>query len=298
MQARRKRILIAAAIGSFVAIVANRLDAEFTRLGVSHQSTILADLIVGFVSGFCAFVWASLSAERASLEIAAANSRRDEVIGERTRIAYEIHDVLAQCFAGIIFHMEASSGFPHNSAEGRAFSERALRIAREGLAESRSLVRGLRDQASGEDFRGAVVHLMEVLTEGTHLEVSSTVDDGPCPLSPSRETQLLRIIREAVTNVVRHANADRVSVSLCTKSDQIQLCIEDDGCGFMPERLHSDTFGLASMHQRAFDLGGLLWIYTQPGCGAQVVAIIPVASPIREGRNRAGRETHSGRHSG
>jgi NarL family two-component system sensor histidine kinase LiaS len=276
MHNRLNRIFTAAGIGLLVAILANRLDAEFARLGIPPHSPILSDLILGSVSGLCAFGWVSLSAERAARQLAAEKVRQVEVVRERTRIACEIHDVLAQCFVGTIVNIEAAQEFLHDSPQARALSERALRVAREGLAEARSLVRGLRSRTLTEqDLRGAVTYLIEALTEGTPLQVNCSVEQG-CSLSPDAEMQILRIIREALTNVVRHANAGEVRVTLCTQRDQIQLCVEDNGRGFVPgHALDRQTFGLASMRERANQLGGLLWIYTQPGHGTQVAAVIP-----------------------
>jgi signal transduction histidine kinase len=277
MHDRTHRVLLAAAIGLLVAAVTSLLNAEFAHLAIAPRSTTLDGLIVGFVSGLCAFAWLSLSAERSARQLAAEKVREEGVVRERTRIACDIHDVLAQCFVGIIGDVEAAQEFLRDSPQARTFSEHALRVAREGLVEARTLVRGLQSRAlAEEDFCRAVTDLVETLTEGTQLRVNCLVEEGCSLLSPETELQILRIIREALTNVMRHANAGEVRVTLSTEGDQIQLCIEDNGSGFVPGRApDGETFGLASMRERASQLGGLLWIYTQPGHGTQVTAVIP-----------------------
>ena len=277
MHDRTHRVLIAAAIALLVAVVTNRLNAEFAHLAIPLRSTILDGLIVGFVSGLCAFAWISLSTERAARRLAALKVTQEGVVRERTRIACDIHDVLAQCFVGIIGDVEAAQEFLRDSPQARTLSEHALRAAREGLVEARSLVRGLRLRGPAEeDLCGTVRCLVETLTEGAQLRVNCSVEEGCSLLSPDTELQILRIIREALSNVVRHAHAGEVRVTLGMEGDQIQLCIEDNGRGFMPEHaLDRETFGLVSMRERASQLGGLLWIYTQPGHGTQVAAVIP-----------------------
>jgi signal transduction histidine kinase len=283
MRTRANRIFIAAAIALFIAVLNNQLDAEFARLHVSTESTVLNDLIVGFAAGLCVLAWAELSAERGSSRLSAEKARQDAILRERTRMACEIHDVIAQCFVAVILNVQSIEDFSDDPAQARMFSERALRVAREGLAESRSLVRGMRAGTPDEDLRGAVKRLADSLAEGTPLRIRCLVEEPAVPLSPERELQLLRILREALANAVNHAKARAISVSLCARNDQIQMCIEDDGCGFrLPSAVNGGTFGLTSMRQRARELGGILWIYTQPGRGTEVNAVIPVLDAVAE----------------
>ncbi len=281
MHERRKRVFLAAALGLLVAVVCNRQEVALTRLGIAPGSIMLDDLVVGLVAALAAYVWAWSWAQRNARREMAEKLRREEAVRERTRIAYEIHDTVAQCFAGMIVNLEAADEFLDSTPEGRKFAERALRMGREGLSETRDLVRGLRSPNYDEEgFRGAVTHLLEKLTDGIDLRVQLCVcvDDIPGLVSAQVETQVLRIIREAITNVVRHAVARTAWVKLREKDGHIQLCVEDDGCGFGPDT-HADAecFGLNSMHERAEDLGGILRVVSQPGHGTRVLASIPVS---------------------
>lgn len=278
MDERLKRALTASALGLLVAVVCTVQQAAFVRLGIPPNSIVLDDLVVGLVAGLCAYFWAWSWAQRNSHRKLDEELKRQEAVRERTRIAYEIHDTVAQCFAGMIVNLEAADEFLNQTPEGRKFAERALRMGREGLAETRELVRGLRmPNYAQEGFACAVTHLLEKLTDGTDLRGQVCVEQIPSLVSAQTETQVLRIIREAVTNVVRHAGAQSVSVKLRERDNLLQLCVEDDGCGFGPDN-HADAecFGLNSMHERAQHLGGILRIDTQPGRGTRVLASIPV----------------------
>jgi signal transduction histidine kinase len=276
---RTKRILIAAAIGTVIAVVTNRVDAELTRLAVPLDSTILDDLIIGFVAGLCAYSWASFLAERISRRSSAESLRQEGVLRERTRISCEIHDTLAQGFAGIVVNLEAACDFLGEAAEARTLTDRALRIGRESLAEARALLKDLRSpRQEGESLHGTVAHLASTLVEGTGLKATFFVDEIPRQVSPDTETELLRIIREAITNIVRHAVASELRVTVRADNNQIHLCVEDDGRGFeTANAFETGKFGLTSMRERARRLGGVLWYFSQRGRGTAVIALIPVS---------------------
>jgi signal transduction histidine kinase len=287
---RFKRVFVAVALGLLVAIVLNRVDAELARLGIPPDSTLLDDVIVGLVAALCAYAWASVLWERHLRQSAAENLRQEGVLRERTRIACEIHDTVAQCFAGMIINLEAAEEFLKDSPEARKFSERALRTGREGLAEARLLVRGLRSpKYESENLRGAVTQLVERLIDGKRLRVNCSVEEMSGMLSPDTETQILRIIREALTNVVRHANASEACITLGLRGDRIYLRIQDDGRGFLPgQHRDGESFGLTSMRERTKSVGGLLSVYSQPGHGTQVVALIPVGTESIPGSQTCG----------
>ena len=94
------------------------------------------------------------------------------------------------------------------------------------------------------------------------------------------ETDLFRIVQEALTNVVRHARATRVDILVECRRDRAMVMIEDDGVGFEPDRVvGEDHFGLLGMRERAEALGGTLAIESTPGAGTTVVVEVPSADP-------------------
>jgi signal transduction histidine kinase len=94
------------------------------------------------------------------------------------------------------------------------------------------------------------------------------------------ETALFRVTQEALTNVVRHAQATRVDILLRCQSEGVLVMIEDDGVGFEPGRAwHAAHLGLIGMKERAEALGGTLTIESGTGKGTTIVAEVPVANP-------------------
>ncbi len=277
MPERAKRLLIAAGLGLLVAVVNDRLDVEFTRLGVPLASTFLNDLIIGAVAAVSAYAWAAVLAERSERLASAERLREEGVLHERTRLAREIHDTLAQGFAAIIVNLEAAGDCLAKSPDARALCDRALRISRESLAEARSMARGLRPLTrEGENLCRAVSRIAESLDGGSGLRVKCFVEEMSGHVPQEIEAELLQIIREALANVVRHAGAREARVVMRAEGNLIQMCVEDDGCGFHPENpAASKGFGLTSMRERARNLGGVLWVYSRPGQGTQVAACIP-----------------------
>ena len=92
------------------------------------------------------------------------------------------------------------------------------------------------------------------------------------------EKGLLRISQEALSNVVKHAQAHEVRIELFLDSQRARLCVKDDGQGFRPE-LNPGSFGLTSMQDRTQSLGGVWTIHSEPGRGTEVHASIPI-SPV------------------
>ena len=278
MGIRTLRIFAGATAGVIVAFATNRLDAVLIRRGIAPASTLLDDLIIGCVAALCVYGWVSLFAIRYARLSSAERFRQEGATRERTRIACDIHDTLAQGFAGIIVNLEAASDL--EAAEARTLTDRALRIGREGLAEARALLKEFRSlRNNDESFDATLTHLANTLVEGTYLKVSCSVDEIPRQLSLDTETELLRIIREAITNVVRHADATDLRVTLRADEQHVHLCVEDNGRGFVLANTRDDAgFGLTSMRERARHLGGACWLFSQAGQGTAVIALIPISS--------------------
>jgi signal transduction histidine kinase len=285
MRERITRILVAASIGAFIVVLNYRLDIEFARHAYRPESTVLNDLIIGFVCGLCAYAWASLIADRQLRRSVAEKLRQEGALQERSRIAREIHDTLAQGFAAMVINIEAAHEILDENSEAQKLCQRALRIGRESLVESRSLLQGLHPQGqTNKNLRATIILLLRRLTEGTSLQFGCSIDDVSKHISPETEREILLIVREALNNVVNHASAKEVRVTLRVDGRQIHLCVEDDGCGFVPgDPFLVLGFGLTSMRERAQNLGGLLWIYTQPGQGTQLVAFIPISEEAEAG---------------
>ena len=201
-------------------------------------------------------------------------AREAGVSDERQRLSREIHDTLAQGFTGIITQLEAAEDDP----AWRRRVHTALDLARENLAEARRSVHALRPEALDRDqlsdaLRGVVARWITRTGVAAEFAVTGEVR----PLHPELEATLLRLTQEALSNVARHAGANRVVVTLSYMEDQVTLDVRDDGKGVDPATVPGG-FGLSGMRQRAARLLGSLVVESEPGGGTAVSASLPAVT--------------------
>jgi len=210
----------------------------------------------------------------------AEQGKQSAVLEERNRMARDIHDTLAQGFTGIIVQLEAAEDIFRENADGAsAHILRAKSLARESLAEARRSVWALRPRVlEASDLAGALRHLANELIKGTRMQVKFSAWGAARRLPPETENNLLRIGQEALTNVLKHAQASMVGVELAFEEESVQLSILDDGQGFDPEvKTTGRGFGLVSMRERARAIGGELTLLSRAGGGTQVLVAVPLA---------------------
>ena len=197
--------------------------------------------------------------------------------GERRRLARELHDETGQALTSALLGLatvEAARNDEQALVQATAGLRELLRVA---LEDVRQLPFELRPQALDNfGLVAALERLTERLAEHSGLQVSFTASLD-VRLGGELETCLYRTMQEALTNVVKHAQASRVSVTL-TKSDQgLAALIEDDGRGFSPTRVAERTFGLIAMRERLELLGGTLEIDSGEGRGTRLRAELPAS---------------------
>jgi two-component system NarL family sensor kinase len=216
-----------------------------------------------------------IAIERARLAEDAARLARAE---ERTRLAREIHDTLAQGLTAIVLNIEgAMHQLDKDPDQARERLERALAMARENLEEARRSVLDLRSAAGlqGKSLAEALAGLARSFTSDSGVPVR--VDASDVPGLPLRmETQLYRIAQEALNNVHKHAHAHKVVIGLRRSGTQLTLSVRDDGVGFAVRTLRSDGQGLIGMRERAKLLSGRLEVSSTPGSGTRVAARVPI----------------------
>ena len=208
-------------------------------------------------------------------------SRFALVLGERARLAREIHDTLAQGFVGISSQLDAvAMCMPEGDSPARRCLDIAGRMARHSLTEARRSVMDLRasmleDQALGAALRSGA----KTWTAGTGVETEVAVDGPEDPLPDEVEQNLLRIGQEAVTTALKHAAATRICIRLTREARGVSLRIEDNGRGFDPRDAFSSLtghFGVLGMRERAERLGGSMRLTSSPGQGTAVEASVPL----------------------
>ncbi|HXB75591.1 MAG TPA: two-component regulator propeller domain-containing protein [Candidatus Acidoferrales bacterium] len=204
------------------------------------------------------------------------------VLDERARLAREIHDTLAQGFVGISSQLDAvAMCMPDEKSPARKYLDLARRMARHSLTEARRSVMDLRASAlEGQDLIAAIESGTRMWTAGSGVRVEVVVDAGtPGELPEEMEQHLLRIAQEAVTNVLKHAEASQIWVKLHAEARKLYLRIADDGRGFEQADVFQSRgghFGLIGMRERAERLGGELHLSSHPGEGTEVEVMVPL----------------------
>jgi PAS domain S-box-containing protein len=211
----------------------------------------------------------------------AQDARQVAILEERTRLAREIHDTLAQGFTGIIVQLQAAEQMAvSNPAGQQALVASAITLAKQSLMEARRSVQALRAPALVDaDLGGALLRMMQHMTAQAPIAASFAVAGTPVALAAEVEGQLLRIGQEAITNVLRHAQAAALQVELRFDSKQVQLRVVDDGVGFVASEVAGDHYGLVGMRERAHQLGATLSVQSVLGQGTAVAVSVPIAQP-------------------
>ncbi|TMF01689.1 MAG: sensor histidine kinase [Chloroflexi bacterium] len=197
-----------------------------------------------------------IAIERARL---AENATRLARAEERTRIAREIHDTLAQGLTAIALNIEgAMHRLETRPDQARERLERALAMARENLEDARRSVLDLRSAArlEGKPLAEALASLPRSFTSDTGVPIA----------------------QEALTNVRKHAHAGQVEIALRRRGPRVSLTICDDGRGFSRTSKRPKGHGLLGMRERAKLLGGRLMVSGAPSKGTRVVATVPISN--------------------
>ncbi len=208
-----------------------------------------------------------LAAERQDL---AQQAEQVAVLEERQRLARELHDTVSQELFALAMMLGAIRHIlPASDGGAREQLSRAEEVARRAQASMRGLIRALRPVELGSrSLTAALESLLDEVGERQGIETDLQVQ-GQGPLPAGIEDRLFRIAQEAVSNAIRHGQPTRISLTLRRSGDDLALSIGDNGCGFDPASVVAHI-GLASMRERAAEIGGQLVIQSRPGAGCTV----------------------------
>ncbi len=273
----------AASAFAFIAVVTAGIRVEFRRalpvalvaaLGLATSALIYNNDAVGVLAyslGFMAALLAASNARQAreradQAELLLAQSQRSHEeqlraarLEESTRIARDIHDVLAHALAGLTIQLEATHALIEQGVDREtllARVDRAHELAREGLRETRRAVGALRGETVSVPAR------LESLVSEFGGEAALSFDGDPARLEGRPGEAVLRVVQEALTNVRKHAPGAKVSVIVSAPiSDELVVVVDDtDGKNPQTNGLADagGGFGLRGMRERAEGLGGTL----------------------------------------
>jgi two-component system sensor histidine kinase UhpB len=200
---------------------------------------------------------------------------------ERRHIARELHDEIGQVLTVVRMNL-ISLREPAEPASASARVEACTQNVDHAIEQVRALALDLRPPILDHvGLPAALRWFVDRIPEGTPATHLAVEDADASTLSPEVETAAFRIAQEAVTNVLRHAKASNVWVTLAARAPDLELRVRDDGAGFdLPasRRATADSFGLSSMQERVRLVGGRLEIRTAPGAGTEVCARFPMTS--------------------
>jgi signal transduction histidine kinase/ligand-binding sensor domain-containing protein len=221
------------------------------------------------------------------LRLRQAEREFQAVLGERSRIAREIHDTLAQGYVGVSVQLELLTEFLRlNKVEKASQLLDGLRgFVREGLADARQSIWALRTQDATETTLPIQLRRMAEAAEDGKLVAHFSLRGAYRPLPAATEQEILRVAQEAVHNVKKHAAASQLDLSLEYGKTAIELAVSDNGCGGVETpspTSPSGHYGLKGMAERAGLIGGVFQLQSAPGQGTTIRLSVPAPEFARE----------------
>ncbi len=257
---------------------------EFGTLGsnLNHMNQQLASLYdeLSSLNGTLQTRLDELQEAHRQLQEYAAQAGELATVQERNRLARELHDSVTQTIFSMTLTTEAAHILlQRDPSQVTPQLDRLQELAQGALSEMRSLIQQLR---LGPVEEGRLVSALQkhlsALEDTEELKVDFHVE-GEGQLPADQEEGLFRIAQEALNNVTKHANTDRVAVTLRMLDEEAWLLVEDHGVGFDPARrpANGQGFGLTSMRERVDILGGTLEVRSSPGQGTAILVKLPQA---------------------
>lgn len=204
--------------------------------------------------------------------------REQAVAAERGRLARDLHDSVTQGLYSIGLYANAADRSLRHKKQSAAAShiKQIIQLALEAMVDMRSLIFELQPPVLAQLGLASALKIRLQAVEGragVAVEFHSSGEDG---LSPTTQSELYHIAQEALTNVVKHAQAEHVWVNLDYTQDHAALEIRDDGNGFDPADVQQkNTMGLRSIAERAQKIEGVLTVESKPGQGTRIRIEVP-----------------------
>ncbi|MHB1962895.1 MAG: GAF domain-containing sensor histidine kinase [Acidimicrobiales bacterium] len=215
--------------------------------------------------------------ERARGELLGAVIAAQEA--ERARVARDLHDDIGQALTSVLLGLRLLEGRGDEPAPGVTGRVEDLReLVADALRRARQLAFDLRPTVLDDiGLAPAVQRLVDEVAERSGVAVDAAVDvEQHQGLTPALATVVYRVVQEALTNVVRHAQATSASVVVTVSGDRLRAVIEDDGQGFDPDHRPDGHLGIRGMEERAELVGGRVRVISVPSQGTTVVLEVPL----------------------
>ena len=221
-----------------------------------------------------------LEIAHAQLQQYALQVEGQAALQERNRIAREIHDSLGHSLTAQTILLENVLLFWEQDTErAKSYLLDAKDSAYQSLKEVSRAVAALRDSPqSDKPLQVAITELVHKVCQSKPMTPTCEINIT-APLSDEFSLAAYRIVQEALTNVVKHAQATQLSVKLFTKPQSLYVEVLDNGRGFDPSK-NTTGFGLRGMKERAIALGGTCQIWSSPEAGCRISVILPLSKPV------------------
>ncbi|MFB3168591.1 sensor histidine kinase [Neobacillus sp. 179-C4.2 HS] len=227
-------------------------------------------------------VQASLRMEYYLQELETAHQKVEKLTlaNERQRMARDLHDTLAQGLAGLIMQLEAVDAHLKNGNTNRSqeIIHQSMIRARETMGNARKVIDDLRTKSIEKtDFNCEVHRKIKEFTEATSIKVDYDIDPIAV-LSNLIMEHSLYMISECLTNIAKHAQAQRVKIMIKKVNKYLIIKIEDDGVGFKTQTIgkYSGNYGLLGLNERVRLIGGRLEIHSFPCSGTKISITVPI----------------------
>lgn len=193
---------------------------------------------------------------------------------ERNRLARELHDTLAHTLSGLTVQLEAMHTiYPQVEGQMHELLETALNTSRNGLEETRRALKALRAEPLEDlGLRFSLLNLANMVEARGGIQINVNLPEQMAYFSQEEEQAIYRIIQESLENVLRHASAKNVWVTMENKDNMYVFTIRDDGIGFdfSDQERYIDRLGIQGMRERAETIGALFSIFSSPGKGTKI----------------------------
>lgn len=220
--------------------------------------------------------------QRAEEDLRLSRTQLEQSLEERIRLGRDLHDNLSQSLYGLSLTLEGTAKrLPADAApELRERLALAVTELRRLNQEVRAFIRELEpDRVHGQPLAAALTGLLASLPPSDDLTIERRIDDEALAALPAdRSAGIVNILREALSNSLRHGGATHLGVHALRDADSVVFAVHDNGRGFDPATGRPGGRGLANMQARATALGGELRLVSAPGKGTRVLLTLPVAS--------------------
>lgn len=255
------------------------LGAPVSTVWVSLQVALIQPLlypVAGYVGLRLRGLFTELALEQ---EKRRAAERAAAAAEERARLARDMHDSVAKTLHGAALAAQALPVWLAKDPDrAAATAAQVVNAAETAAQEARDLISDLREDAADVPIGDSVAHVLRTWSEETGVDTKLHASGSPLPLLVTARHETIAVLREALTNIDRHAAASAVTVDLTAVSDHLVMTVRDDGRGFDPAVPVPGHYGLVGMRERAAHAGGSLTVSSTPGRGTSLTLRVPLAA--------------------